>query len=50
MSLPEVLLDRGVHDFIGEAVHAALCVLDYGDLAGAEELRGYDDAAEGVCR
>ena len=48
--LPEVLLDGLVHQLVREPVHAALCVLDYGDLAGAEELGGYNDAAERVYR
>ena len=39
-----------MHQLVREPVHAALRVLDDGDLAGAEELGGYHDAAEGVRR
>lgn len=35
---------------VGEAVHAALGVLDYCNLAGAEELGGDYDAAKRVRR
>ena len=39
-----------MHQLVREPVHAALRMLDDGDLAGAQKLGGYHDAAEGVRR
>lgn len=45
----QILKDGSMHSFVGETVHSAFGMLDYGDLSSAEKLLRNNDTSESVC-